>query len=366
MTVKARGGWIALALAVAVGVPAAWEFGASAPARTATDAVPDRGASVVVVWRPPDGPKLQADRVDRADWQGFVASRRDSVLASRAAIIAAARRETTEAMVPVFAGMKQRVADYVRWFYSFPTTYRMAFTAIVAMAGGDRDESRGLQDKAKFAIDQMLRDRFIDVVVVPPEFGAAVEQQLRGVLQRAIARERDAAAAEAQALATFMAAKGGAALPGDGQPLVLAWEALGFPADGAAMAAPPDAVTMIKGDPALTALRSSAGLEVGILVSRQIVRRVIGGTADDAMAAVLMPLIAGTLGPAEAVVAPALGILAFAMGIGAEFGTVIARHAIDGDQLTTLCDGIVDTLHQAQSQALTEAVSRRLDSWLAG
>jgi len=326
-------------------------------------------AALAVIWRPPGDPAgaVRATVVPRGEWLAFVDSRRQQRAQTRAAIVAAARDEMVQALAPAFDQMRARIPDYLSWFYSFPTTYRMTFSVMVAVFGTDKSDPRPTTQVAGDAIDRMLQDRFLDVVVLPARFGDAVGAAATEVFQHAAAAELQAAQVEQQALVQFMAGYGQSpARPGaDGLPLVLAWEALGFAPDPAAIAAPPDAGQLVKSDPSLQGLQSSLAVESGLMVTRQVVRRVISSNADD----VILGLVGTAIGPAalagaETVITPIAGFVAFGLGLGAELGAVKTRQLIDGAQLEASCQAVVEDLRQSQARQMADAVAQRLERWL--
>ena len=330
-------------------------------------------APVLVVWRQigQEAPTLSV--VERGRWRAFVASRLGEQERGRRMFLDGAHAEMDAALAPVFAEMKGRIKDFNNWFYSFPTTYRMAFTGGLAAFGRDKGDSRSVEQVATEALNKLLQDRFLDVVVMPERFGPTVDGIARTVLQRAIVREQEVGRTENQVVAAFMAEHGrvieGNPPPPTGEPtppVVLSWEALGIPA-AAAMAAPPDAATMIKSDPALAPLQTTATTEGMMLVARQLARRVVNSAVSDAAQTVVVPWVVGShLGPLEAVVSPVLGITAFGIGIAAEAGTVSLRQIVEGQRLTDLSEQVVDHLRESQSRALSNAVVQRIDAWLKG
>ena len=323
-------------------------------------------APELVVWRVPGQETVTLSAVDRGDWQAFLASRHAARAQARQAILAEAHSEMMTALAPLFEEMKGRVKDYVGWFYFFPTSYRMAFTAVGAALSKKIDgDNRAVEQRATDALNLMLQDRFLELVVIPEKFGPAVEAQARAVETHAIERAEAGAAAETAALATFMAAHGHPAPAGGesgtGQPVVVSWEALRLPAPASAMAAPPDAVALIKADPSFSGLQTTATAEGMVLVARQIARRTVNSVVANAARATVLPMVAGSaLGPAEGL----LGFAAFGIGVGAEFGAVKMRETVEGDRLTELSTGIVDHLRETQSAVLADGVTHRVDTWL--
>ena len=335
------------------------------------------GAQSLVVWRAPGQQAVTLSAVDRAEWQAFLASRQEARTLTRQAILDQARAETMVALAPLFDDMKGRIKDYIGWFYFFPTTYRMAFTSVIAVLSKDGADARATEQVATDSLNRLLQDRFFEVVVVPEKFGPAVEARARAVQKRAIERAEAAGADELTALAAFMAEHGKPASvaapqstvgqPAPVQPVVVSWEALGLPAPASAMSAPPDAVALIKADPALSGLQTTATTEGMMLVARQLARRMVNSAVGDMARAMVLPMVAGgALGPAEAVVSPLLGVAAFGVGVGAEFGTVKMRELVESQRLTELSTGIVDHLRQNQSAVLADGVTRRIDTWLGG
>jgi hypothetical protein len=329
--------------------------------------------SVLVVWHLPGQEAAQISAVDRDRWQDFVTSRQIERVKSRQVILDQARAEMVKAVSPLFDDMKGRIKDYTNWFYFFPTTYRMAFTAVIAALSRDSSDQRSVEQVATAAINQLLQDRFLEVVVAPERFGPAVESKAREAFQHAIASELAVAEIENRTLAAFMADHGhpadgiGGAVTDQPMPVVLSWEALGLPASASSMAAPPDAAQLVKSDPALADLQSSAGIEGTMLVARQVARRVVQVAVNNATNTTVIPMLAGgVLGPAEVVVSPLLGIAAFGLGIGAEYGTVKLRQAVDGQQLTEVSESVVDHLRTNQTRVIADAVVKRVDSWLGG
>ena len=328
-------------------------------------------APELVVWRAPGQEVVTLSAVDRGEWRAFLASRHEARAKSRQAILEQVRSEMTASLAPLFDEMKGRVKDYVGWFYFFPTTYRMAFTAVMAALSKDSGDSRAVEQVATDSLNRLLQDRFLEVVVVPEKFGPAVEARARAVEAHAIERAQAEAIGEMTALSAFMAAHGhtapAGAESGTGQPVVVSWEALGLPAPASAMAAPPDAVALIKADQSLSGLQTTATTEGMMLVARQVARRMVNSAVADAARAAILPMVAGSaLGPAEGLVSPLLGVAAFGVGVGAEFGTVKMREMVEGDRLTELSVGIVDHLRQNQSAVLADGVAHRVDVWLGG
>ncbi len=330
--------------------------------------------SVQVVWHQSGQEAAKVTVVDRAAWQDFVASRQVEHVKSRQAVLDQTRAEMVAAVRPLFDDMKGRIKDYTGWFYFFPTTYRMAFTAGIAALSRDATDQHSAGEAATLAINQLLHDRFIEVVVVPERFGPAVEEKARAALHHAIASELADAEAENRTLEAFLAEHGRVATDANAgagadqaMPVVLSWEALGHPAAASSMAAPPDANQLLKNDPAFGDLQSSVGAEGTMLVARQIARRVVQVAVNNVTTATVMPMVAGgVLGPAEVVVSPLLGIAAFGLGIGAELGTVKLRQAVEGPMLTEVSESVVDHLKESQSRILADAVVKRVDSWLGG
>ena len=339
-------------------------------------------AQSLVVWRAPGQQTVTLSAVDRAEWQAFLSSRQEARAQTRQAILDQARAETMVALAPLFDDMKGRIKDYIGWFYFFPTTYRMAFTSVIAVLSKDGADSRAAEQVATDSLNRLLQDRFFEVVVVPEKFGPAVEARARAVHKRAIERAEIAGAGELSALAAFMAehakpASVAAPQPSSGQPVpvqpapvqpvVVSWEALGLPAPASAMSAPPDAVALIKADAALSGLQTTAATEGMMLVARQLARRMVNSAVGDMARTMVLPMVVGgALGPAEAVVSPLLGVAAFGVGVGAEFGTVKMRELVESQRLTELSTGIVDHLRQNQSAVLADGVTRRIDTWLGG
>jgi len=330
-------------------------------------------ASVVVVWHLPGQETAQISTVDRDQWQNFIALWQLERIKARHAILDQTRAEMIAAVHPLFDDMKARIKDYTDWFYFFPTTYRMAFTGVIAALSRGANDQRTVEQAATEAINRSLQDRFLEVVVMPERFGPAVEDRAKEALQHAIASELAVAETENRALAAFMAGHG---RPADGNggaavdqplPVVLSWEALGLPATAASMAAPPDAAQLVKQDAALGDLQSSAGAEGTMLVARQVARRVVQVAVNTATTATVLPMLSGgVLGPAEVVVSPLLGIAAFGIGIGAEFGTVKFRQAVEGPQLTEVSESVVERLRESETRVLADAVVKRVDTWLGG
>lgn len=328
-------------------------------------------APTLVVWRVPGQAAVTLSAVDRGEWQAFLSSRRAAELRARQTILDQAKAEMTAALKPLFDDMKGRVKDYIGWFYFFPTTYRMAFTSVIAVLTKSGDDGRAAEQVATESLNRLLQDRFLEVVVVPEKFGPAVEARARAVQKRAIERADAAAAEEMTALTAFMAEHGkpaaGTQAATPTLPVVISWEALGVPAPASAMPSPPDAVALIKADPALSGLQTTAATEGMMLVARQVARRMVNSAVSDAARTMVVPMIAGSaLGPAEAVVSPMLGVAAFGIGVGAEFGTVKMREVVEGQRLTDLSTGIVDHLRENQSAVLSDGVSRRIETWLGG
>ncbi|MEI6558868.1 MAG: hypothetical protein WCO00_10720 [Rhodospirillaceae bacterium] len=325
------------------------------------------GAPALVVWRVPGQQTVSLSAVDPGRWRAFLSSRYAAQMTTRQAILDQARGEMAAALLPVFVAMKGRVKDYIGWFYFFPTTYRMAFTSVIAVLTRDAGDSRAAEQVATESLNRLLQDRFLEVVVVPEKFGPSVEAAARAVQARAIERAEAAAAGEIAALSGFMTEHGKPAAAGSAQPVVVSWEALGLPAPASAMSAPPDAVALIKADPALTGLQTTATTEGMMLVARQIARRMVNSAVSDAARTLVVPMLAGSaLGPVEAVATPLLGVAAFGVGVGAEFGAVKMRELVEGERLTSLSNGIVDHLRDNQSRVLSEGVARRVETWLGG
>ncbi len=333
---------------------------------------PSATGGVLVVWHMPGEEQSRIASVDRQQWLNFVASQRAARLKSREEILAKTRAEMMVAVAPLFDDMTGRLKDYANWFYFFPTTYRMAFTAVIAALSRDAGDSRGAEQVATDAINGLLRDRFIEVVVVPERFGPAVDEKAREVLQHAIANELAAAESLNRSLAAFLneygrSAGGDHSAAAEPLPVVLSWEALGMPANAASMSAPPDAVQLIKHDPALSDIQSSAGAEGMMLVARQVARRMVQIGVNSATTALVMPMVAGgALGPADVLVSPVLGIAAFSMGIGAEFGTIKARQAVEGPHFNEVSASVLEQLREHESHGLADAVAKRVDTWLGG
>lgn len=322
----------------------------------------------LVVWRPPGEDATRISAVDTARWRAFVASRLEERARVRRSILEAARTEMTAGLAPVFQDMRGRVKDFIGWFYFFPTTYRMAFTGVISALSREKDDERSLERVATESLNRLLQDRFIEVVVTPERYGPIVDAQAREVLRHAIEREQAAGEAEIKALSTFMAANG-RATEGERVPsgsVALSWEALGIPATASSMPAPPDAVAMIKGDPTLDPLQTTATTEGMMLVARQLTRRTVQLAISDVGHSTVAPMLAGALGPAEALLSPAVGIAAFAIGIGAEWGAIKARQMAEGERLTDLSVSVVDHLRDSQSRALSDAVVKRVETWLGG
>ncbi len=321
--------------------------------------------AALVVWRTPGQDAVTLSSVDRADWQAFLASRRESRAKTRHQILTQARAETLTALAPLFDEMKGRVKDYIGWFYFFPTTYRMAFTSVIAMLSKDKSDPRAIEQVATESLNRLLQDRFLEVVVVPEKFGPATEALERTVMKRAISRAEAAAAGETAALTAFMTAHGKPASAAAGQTVTVSWEALGLPAPASAMSAPPDAVALIKADPALSGLQTTATTEGMMLVARQFARRMIHSAVGEAARTMVTPMIAGSaLGPAEALLSPLLGFAAFGVGVGAEFGTVKLRETVESQRLTDLSNGIVDHVRETQSALLADGVTHRVETWI--
>ena len=328
-------------------------------------AVVGPGGPALVAWRAPGQEAVTLSAVDRADWQAFLASRREAQARSRRAILEQARDEMTAVLAPLFDDMKGRVKDYVGWFYFFPTTYRMAFTSVMAVLSKEAGDGRAAEQVATEALNRLLQDRFLEVVVVPEKFGPAVDARVRAVQKHAIERAGTAAAGETAALSSFMAEHGRPATAAPTQPVVISWEALSLPAPASAMPAPPDAVALIKADPSLSGLQTTAATEGMMLVARQLARRMVNSAVGDAARTMVVPMLSGSaLGPAEAVISPLLGVAAFGVGVGAEFGAVKMRQMVEGQRLADLSAGIVDHLHESQTSVLSDGVTRRIDTWL--
>ncbi len=324
--------------------------------------------TVVVVWRAPGQDEARMSAIDRGVWDSFIATRRRGQAGIRQTILDEARAEMTVSLAPVFDDMKARVGDYIGWFYFFPTTYRMAFTGVMAVLSRDAADGRSSEQVATEALNRLLQDRFLEVVVAPERYGPVVEAKARAVLGRAIEREQAVGVAEVAALAEFMLVHGrttSGTAGGGKSPVALSWEALGIPAAAAAMSAPPDPVQLIKLDPALNLVQTTTATEGMMLVVRQLARRAVQVAANEAVQSMVMPMVAGgVLGPVEVFVPPLFGLAAFGIGIGAEFGAVKLRQGLEGARLTDLSLSVVDKLRENQSRLLSDAVSRRVENWL--
>ena len=326
--------------------------------------------SELVVWRAPGQQTTTLSAVDRTEWQAFLASRREADARTRRAILDQSRADMKAALAPLFDDMKGRIKDYIGWFYFFPTTYRMAFTSVMSVLGKESGDSRAAEQVATDALNRLLQDRFLEVVVVTEKFGPAVEARARAVQKQAIERADAAAAEELAALSAFMAEHGkpasGGQNAGGAQPVVVSWEALGLPAPASAMPAPPDAAALIKVDPALAGVQTTATTEGMMLVARQIARRMVQLAVSDTARSTLLPMLAGSGLALETMASPMIGFAAFGIGVGAEFGTVKLREVVERQRLEELSAGIVDRLRDNQSAVLADGVSRRIETWLGG
>ncbi len=321
--------------------------------------------STLIVWKAPGQDQVTLSSVDRGKWQAFLASRREARAQTRRTILAEVRTETIMALAPLFDAMKGRIKDYLSWFYFFPTSYRMAFTSVTSVLAKDKTDSRSLEQVATESLHRLLQDRFLEVVVVPENFGPATETLERAVMKRAIGRAEEAAVKERALLTAFLAEHGKPGGYSTGQPVTVSWEELGLPAPASTMSAPPDAVALIKADPAFNSLQTTATTEGMMLVARQVARRMTQVTLGVAARDMLAPMVAGSaLGPAEVLVSPLLGFTAFGIGIGAEFGTVKLRETIESQRLTETSIDIVDHLRASQSALLADGVARRVETWI--
>ncbi len=335
---------------------------------------PLAGTPTLVVWRAPGQEAVALSAVNEGEWRAFIASRREARAQTKRLILEQARSEMMAALAPVFDEIKGRVKDYVRWFYFFPTTYRMAFTSVIAVLSKDAGDGRAAEQVATDALNRLLQDRFLEVVVVPEKFGPVVDARARAVQKRAIERATSAGEREIAALSDFMAAHGqpAASPPAAGsagmvarRPVVVSWEALSLPAPPSAMSAPPDAVALIKADPAFSGMQTTVSAEGLMLLARQLARRMVNSSVATMARTMVLPMVAGgALGPAEAIVSPALGIAAFGIGVGAEFGTVKMREMVEGQHLTDISTSIVDHLREHQSAVLVDGVAQRVETWL--
>ncbi|MEI8397485.1 MAG: hypothetical protein WCF85_22440, partial [Rhodospirillaceae bacterium] len=205
---------------------------------------------VQVVWQPPGQTITQITAVEAEHWQAFMAARRIERVVARRESLVRARQETVAVLAPAFVEMKRRIPDYIAWFYSFPTTYRMAFTAVIAIVSKAKGDERSAERVATEAINRLLQDRFIEIVVAPEHFGPTMEAGGRNILMHAVEREQSMVEAEMKELEAFMAGQGPTGEQGRSEPhasVVVAADQLGLPVAAAAMmAAPPDAVQLIK------------------------------------------------------------------------------------------------------------------------
>ena len=322
------------------------------------------GTLDLVVWRAPGQAEVALSSVGHAEWQAFLASRREIERQTHQEIVDQARTETVAALAPLFDAMRGRVKDYTSWFFFYPTVFRMLFTSVSAVLSADKSEGRSVEQVATLSLNRLLQDRFLELVVVSEKYGPVTEALERAVMKRAIGRAQEAAAKENAALTAFMTEHGKPAGNAAGQQVTISWEVLVMPAPAFAMSAPPDAVALIKVDPALTGLQTNATTEGMLFVARQFARRATQASLGVAARDTLTPMLVGSFGPAEVLVAPLLGFTAFGIGLGAEFGAVKMREVVESPRLTELSNDVVDRLRENQSAVLADGVSRRIETWL--
>lgn len=254
------------------------------------------------------------------------------------AIAASAARDVlqTEARQSV-AGMRERLPAFADWRYSFFSSYRLTFSALIAaVSGGDANE----------AVRATVRERFQAQVVDPYAVSLRMEAAAIRAQEKTLAWRRVFVTSQHEALDALVSQRGA---PWDGRPVnAVVTESMLLsppsPGTGGRKAASVDPVA----DTPTVAVES----EAAVLAARQATRRGVGIAAEPLVIVPAAEFVAGAAGVAAS---SFVGVAALAAGLAAEYLIVRSWDAIDRDTFLADADKV---LAGVEAELVQEAARR--------